>query len=175
MRDWAIWQARAGCYSQAAVSSNDSKTRYDMYLQVEDAAEHGVRDVHAVDVVVGVGGVDEGVAHGHRLLLDALWRQLLVLQDDPPLQPLRRRQLRLRLVQRRREQRVAEYLLQCRILNILGYVPENIWYLNKPLNTVYTGQLVLVDRSCSCRTWKMAAILRCWTSEQWSSMERTTG
>ena len=86
------------------------------YLQVEDAAEDGVRDVHAVDVVVGVGGVDEGVAHGHRLLLDALWRQLLVLQDDPPLQPLRRRQLRLRLVQRRREQRVAEYLLQCKLV-----------------------------------------------------------
>ena len=93
-----------------------------MYLQVQDAAEDGVRDVHPVDVVVGVGGVDEGVAHGHRLLLDALWRQLLVLQDDPPLQPLRRRQLRLRLVQRRREQRVAEYLLRCRISNkyVLG-------------------------------------------------------
>ena len=28
MRDWAVWQARAGCYSQAAVSSNDSKTLY---------------------------------------------------------------------------------------------------------------------------------------------------
>ena len=25
-RDWAIWQARAGCYSQAALSSNDLKT-----------------------------------------------------------------------------------------------------------------------------------------------------
>ena len=25
---WAIWQARAGCYSQAALSSNDSKTLY---------------------------------------------------------------------------------------------------------------------------------------------------
>ena len=24
--DWAVWQARAGCYSQAALSSNDSKT-----------------------------------------------------------------------------------------------------------------------------------------------------
>ena len=24
--DWAIWQARACCYSQAALSSNDSKT-----------------------------------------------------------------------------------------------------------------------------------------------------
>ena len=28
LRDWAIGQARAGCYSQAALSSNDSKTRY---------------------------------------------------------------------------------------------------------------------------------------------------
>ena len=26
--DWAAWQARAGCYSQAAVSSYDSKTLY---------------------------------------------------------------------------------------------------------------------------------------------------
>ena len=26
LRDWAVWQARAGCYSQAATSSNDSKT-----------------------------------------------------------------------------------------------------------------------------------------------------
>ena len=28
LRDWAVWQARAGCYSQAAMSSNDSKTLY---------------------------------------------------------------------------------------------------------------------------------------------------
>ena len=28
LRDWAIGQARAGCYSQAALSSNDSKTLY---------------------------------------------------------------------------------------------------------------------------------------------------
>ena len=28
LRDWAVWQARAGCYSQAALSSNDSKTLY---------------------------------------------------------------------------------------------------------------------------------------------------
>ena len=28
LRDWAAWQARAGCYSQAVVSSNDSKTLY---------------------------------------------------------------------------------------------------------------------------------------------------
>ena len=27
LRDWAIGQAGAGCYSQAALSSNDSKTR----------------------------------------------------------------------------------------------------------------------------------------------------
>ena len=26
--DWAVWQARAGCCSQAALSSNDSKTLY---------------------------------------------------------------------------------------------------------------------------------------------------
>ena len=26
LRDWAVWQARGGCYSQAALSSNDSKT-----------------------------------------------------------------------------------------------------------------------------------------------------
>ena len=26
LRDWAAWQARAGCYSQAALFSNDSKT-----------------------------------------------------------------------------------------------------------------------------------------------------
>ena len=28
MRDWAVWQARAGCYSQVALSSNDLKTLY---------------------------------------------------------------------------------------------------------------------------------------------------
>ena len=26
LRDWAAWQTWAGCYSQAALSSNDSKT-----------------------------------------------------------------------------------------------------------------------------------------------------
>ena len=26
--EWSAWQARAGCYSQAALSSNDSKTLY---------------------------------------------------------------------------------------------------------------------------------------------------
>ena len=25
LRDWAVWQARTGCYSQAALSSYDSK------------------------------------------------------------------------------------------------------------------------------------------------------
>ena len=28
LRDWAVRQARADCYSQAALSSNDSKTLY---------------------------------------------------------------------------------------------------------------------------------------------------
>ena len=28
LRDWAVWRARAGCYCQAALSSNDSKTLY---------------------------------------------------------------------------------------------------------------------------------------------------
>ena len=28
LRDWAVWQARADCYSQAALSSNHSKTLY---------------------------------------------------------------------------------------------------------------------------------------------------
>ena len=28
LRDWAVGQAGAGCYSRAAMSSNDSKTRY---------------------------------------------------------------------------------------------------------------------------------------------------
>ena len=28
LRDWAVWQGRAGCYSQAALSSKDSKTLY---------------------------------------------------------------------------------------------------------------------------------------------------
>ena len=27
-RGWAVWQARAGCYSQAALSSNDLNTQY---------------------------------------------------------------------------------------------------------------------------------------------------
>ena len=33
LRDWAVWQARAGCYSQAALSSNDSKTLYSYFVQ----------------------------------------------------------------------------------------------------------------------------------------------
>ena len=28
LRDWAVWKARASCFSQAALSSNDSKTLY---------------------------------------------------------------------------------------------------------------------------------------------------
>ena len=31
LRDWAIRQAGAGCYSWAALSSNDLKTRYLLY------------------------------------------------------------------------------------------------------------------------------------------------
>ena len=69
-------------------------------------------NVHAVHVVVGVGGVDEGVGD-RRLVLDSLRGQLLVLEDDPPLEALWRGQLRLGLVHRRREQRISEYLLQC--------------------------------------------------------------
>ena len=30
LRDWAVGQARAGCYSQAALSSNDSKALYNL-------------------------------------------------------------------------------------------------------------------------------------------------
>ena len=33
LRDWAVWQARAGLYSQAALSSNDSKTLYMIHLK----------------------------------------------------------------------------------------------------------------------------------------------
>ena len=32
LRDWAVWQARSGCYSQAALSSNDSKTLYTVQM-----------------------------------------------------------------------------------------------------------------------------------------------
>ena len=28
LRDWVVWQASASCYSQTALSSNDSKTLY---------------------------------------------------------------------------------------------------------------------------------------------------
>ena len=31
LRDWAVGQAEGSCYSQAALSSNDSKTRYIIY------------------------------------------------------------------------------------------------------------------------------------------------
>ena len=33
LRDWAVSQARAGCYSQAALSSNDSKMLYKKSLE----------------------------------------------------------------------------------------------------------------------------------------------
>ena len=29
LRDWAVWQAMAGCYSRAALSPNDSKLAWD--------------------------------------------------------------------------------------------------------------------------------------------------
>ena len=35
-RDWAVWRARAGCYSQAALSSNDSKTQYITTIKFTD-------------------------------------------------------------------------------------------------------------------------------------------
>ena len=47
LRDWAIWQARAGCYSQAALSSNDSKTLYCVIIMMEsfkERKEFGNRD-----------------------------------------------------------------------------------------------------------------------------------
>ena len=37
LRDWAVWQARAGCSSQAALSSNDSKTLYIPTKQAQDS------------------------------------------------------------------------------------------------------------------------------------------
>ena len=40
LRDWAIWQARAGCYSQAALSSNDSKTCILGGLQIRMGSEN---------------------------------------------------------------------------------------------------------------------------------------
>ena len=72
-----------------------------------------MRDVHAVHVVVGVGGVDESVG-GRRLVLNSLRGELFVLENDPLLEALWRGQLSLGLVQRRGEQRVSEYLLQVR-------------------------------------------------------------
>ena len=32
LRDWVVWLVRAGCWSWAALSSNDSKTRYKHYI-----------------------------------------------------------------------------------------------------------------------------------------------
>ena len=39
LRDWAVRQAGAGCYSLAALSSNDSKTRY---LQISSQPCYGI-------------------------------------------------------------------------------------------------------------------------------------
>ena len=35
LRDWAVGQAGGSCYSQAALSSNDSKTRYSKHIAAE--------------------------------------------------------------------------------------------------------------------------------------------
>ena len=45
LRDWAVWQANAGCYSQAALSSIDSKTLYASYGSYRSpiAYVHGLR------------------------------------------------------------------------------------------------------------------------------------
>ena len=37
LRDWAVWQARAGFYSQAALYSNVSKTLYDLLSEIKSA------------------------------------------------------------------------------------------------------------------------------------------
>ena len=34
LRDWAVWQARASCYSQTAMSSNDSKMLYVHIIEI---------------------------------------------------------------------------------------------------------------------------------------------
>ena len=39
LRDWAVWQTRAGCYSQAVLSSNDSKTLYSFAKVLSDYVE----------------------------------------------------------------------------------------------------------------------------------------
>ena len=39
LRDWAVWQARAGCYSSAALSLNDSKTLYSGAGSVQNLRE----------------------------------------------------------------------------------------------------------------------------------------
>ena len=48
--DWVIWQARAGCYSQAALSSNDSKTLYtlimDLFFMVWGSNSDEVEQIH---------------------------------------------------------------------------------------------------------------------------------
>ena len=35
--DWAVWQDRAGCYSLAALSLNDSKTLYAIMIAVHSS------------------------------------------------------------------------------------------------------------------------------------------
>ena len=66
--DWAVWQARASCYSHVALSSNDSKTRYSypiipLFLcHLRDS----VRPLHARDAG---GGEDEGGVRSAALLL----------------------------------------------------------------------------------------------------------
>ena len=39
LRDWAVGQVGAGCYSWAALSSNDSKTRYYIDSTTDDNSE----------------------------------------------------------------------------------------------------------------------------------------
>ena len=63
LRGLAVWQAGAGCYSQAALSSNDSKTLYTLYCQYYDITslpEHRAR-------LLCVGGGD-APPDGHRVL-----------------------------------------------------------------------------------------------------------
>ena len=40
MRDWAVWQAGASCYSQVALSSNDSKTLYSIEFYPNQVSVH---------------------------------------------------------------------------------------------------------------------------------------
>ena len=57
LRDWAIWQAGVGCYSQAALSSNDSKTLYinTDRLRDHDGGNEGVNNPkHFADFTYGM-------------------------------------------------------------------------------------------------------------------------